>query len=127
MNPSGARVGQRRLFLLFLLPLVAAIPAAAQQTTATVLGTISDPSGAAVPGVSVQALNLATNVARETTSDSSGSYSIPNLPPGSYKVTASKTGFQTARLDNVTLQVEQVARLDLRLEVGNMTETVTVD
>jgi hypothetical protein len=126
MYSFPARVGKSVAFTLFLL-LMAALPAVSQQTTATLLGTISDPSGASIPGVAMQASNLATNVVREATSDSSGAYSMPNLPPGNYKVTASKSGFQTARLENVTLQVEQVARLDLRLEVGSMTETVNVD
>jgi hypothetical protein len=110
--------------LLFALALSAR--AFAQQTTGTVLGAVSDPSGAAVPEVRIQAANLATNVVRETLSDAAGDYSIPNLPPGLYRITASKAGFQSSRLDNVTLQVEQVARLDIRLQVGNVTETVDV-
>src|SRR6266481_748006 len=100
--------------LLFLC--VAGSLAHAQQTTATLLGSITDASGAAVPGVSVQASNLGTNVTREAVSDASGAYSIPNLPPGSYRVTATGRGFQVARVDSVTLQVEQAARLDLKLE-----------
>jgi Carboxypeptidase regulatory-like domain len=91
-----------RLALLSTL----ALPLIAQQTTATVLGTVSDPSGAAVPEVKVQASNLATNVNRETLSDGTGAYSLPNLPPGTYRITATKSGFQAARLDNVVLQVE---------------------
>src|SRR6476646_1998863 len=58
--------------------------------------------------------------------DASGAYSLPNLPSGSYHVTATKTGFQVARAESVTLQVEQAARLDLRLEVGNVSESVEV-
>src|SRR6266849_1921897 len=110
--------------ILFLL--LAAVVAHAQQTTATLLGTVTDASGAAVPGVTVQASNLGTNVVREATSDAGGAYSIPNLPPGSYRVRAAKEGFQAARVESVTLQVEQAARLDLKLEVGNITETVNV-
>ncbi len=98
----------------------------AQQTTATLLGSVSDASGAAVAGVAIQAANLATNVQREALTDASGAYSLPNLPPGTYRVTATKTGFQVARAENVTLQVEQAARLDLRLEVGNVSESVVV-
>jgi hypothetical protein len=98
----------------------------AQQTTATLLGSVSDASGAAVAGVAIQAANLATNVQRETVTDASGAYTLPNLPPGTYRVTATKTGFQVARAENVTLQVEQAARLDLRLEVGNVSESVEV-
>src|SRR5690242_18989130 len=110
--------------LLFVLALAAR--AFAQQTTATMLGTVSDPSGAAVPDVKIQASNMATKVNRETVSDSTGAYSLPNLPPGAYRITASKTGFQSSRVENVTLQVEQVARVDIRLQVGNVTETVDV-
>src|SRR6266849_5353816 len=110
--------------ILFLL--LAAVVAHAQQTTATLLGTVTDASGAAVPGVTVQASNLGTNVVREATSDAGGAYSIPHPSPGNSRVRASKDGFQAARVESVTLQVEQAARLDLKLEVGNITETVNV-
>jgi hypothetical protein len=112
-----------RLFLLLSF----AAPLCAQQTTATVLGTVTDSSGAAVPGVAIQASSLATNVNREALTDSSGSYSLPNLPPGAYRISATKTGFQASRVENVTLQVEQVARVDIKLQVGSITETVNVD
>jgi hypothetical protein len=70
----------------------------AQQTTATLLGSVSDASGAAaVAGVAIQAANLATNVQREALTDASGAYSLPNLPPGTYRVTATKTGFRCTR------------------------------
>ena len=113
----------------YILPvtfLAALSVANAQQTTATLLGSVSDATGAAVAGVAIQAANLATNVQREAMTDASGAYSLPNLPPGTYRVTATKTGFQVARAENVTLQVEQAARLDLRLEVGNVSESVEV-
>jgi len=114
--------GFRILFLLFT-----AVVAHAQQTSATLLGTVTDPSGAAVPNVTVQVSNIGTNVVREATSDAAGAYSVPNLPPGNYRVRATKEGFQAARVESVTLQVEQAARLDLRLEVGNVSETVNVN
>src|SRR2546426_1151578 len=79
--------------ILFLFLSLAAAVSHAQQTTATLLGTVTDASGAAVPGVTVQASNLGTNVVREATSDAGGSYSIPNLPPGNYRVRATKEGF----------------------------------
>ncbi|HXA50071.1 MAG TPA: carboxypeptidase-like regulatory domain-containing protein, partial [Candidatus Acidoferrum sp.] len=112
-----------RLFLL--VPLTA--PLMAQQTTATVLGAVTDASGASVAGVAIQASSLATNVTRETLTDNNGAYSLPNLPPGSYRISATKTGFQASRVENVTLQVEQVARLDIKLQVGSITETINVD
>src|ERR1051325_4491094 len=111
--------------LLLLLALVA--PAFAQQTTATLLGTVSDSSGATVAGVAIQVASLATNVTREALTDGNGAYSLPNLPPGVYRVTATKAGFQASRAESVTLQVEQVARLDIKLQVGSVNETITVD
>src|SRR5947208_323344 len=111
----------------FFLLLTFIAPAFAQQTTATLLGAVTDPSGAAVPGVAVQVASLATNVTRDVVTDVNGAYSLPNLPPGVYRVTATKTGFQSSRAENVTLQVEQVARLDIKLQVGSVSETITVD
>src|SRR3954447_9202827 len=110
-----------------LLLLTFLAPAFAQQTTATLLGAVTDPSGAAVPGVAVQVASLATNVTRDAVTDVNGAYSLPNLPPGVYRVTATKTGFQSSRAESVTLQVEQVARLDIKLQVGSVSETITVD
>lgn len=102
------------------------LPCGAQQTTATLLGTVADSSGAAVVGASVAAFNLATNVHREALTDRAGNYSIPSLPAGDYRVTATHAGFQVQRVDSVTLQVEQSARVDFALKVGNVTETIDV-
>lgn len=99
----------------------------AQQTTATVVGTVTDSSGALVPGVLVKATNLSTNSSRETKTDESGSYSIPFLPAGQYSLSASVQGFQAAQFDQVTLQVQQTARVDFSLKVGDVTETVRVE
>ena len=73
---------------------IAQIPVNAQQTTATLLGTVGDASGGLILGVRVKVTNLATNAERETQTDQAGFYSIPNLPAGNYKVTAAKEGFQ---------------------------------
>ena len=95
------------------LALVAIVwmPAQAQNTTATLLGTVGDPSGGSIAGVSVRAINLATNAVRETQTDPVGNYTLTNLAAGTYKITATKEGFQVQQYDNVTLQVEQSARL----------------
>ena len=102
------------------------LPMYAQQTSATLLGTVTDASGAAVAGVTVRATNLATNFNRQGVTDQAGSYSIRPLPAGSYKITASQSGFQAQQIDNVVLQVEQSARVDISLKVGNVTETINV-
>jgi hypothetical protein len=102
------------------------LPCHAQQTTATLLGTVTDASGSSVSGVVVKATNLATSFAREGLSDASGAYSIRSLPAGAYRVTASRAGFQAQQIDNIVLQVEQSARVDINLKVGNVSETVNV-
>src|SRR4051794_3225085 len=89
----------------------------AQQTTATITGTITDQSGAAVPNVTVKATELATNAVRETKTAESGGYILPFLPSGDYSVTATGSGFQAQKVDRITLQVQQTARIDLQLKL----------
>src|SRR5436305_11806643 len=125
-NSHTFRLPSRTLSAFFLLALLCPL-SRAQQTTATLLGTVVDASGAAVVGVSVAASNLATNVRRETVTDQAGNYSIPSLPAGTYRVTATRAGFQMQRVESVTLQVEQSARVDFTLQIGNVTETVEVN
>ena len=80
-----------------------------------------------MPNAVVRATNLATNVTREAASDQSGSYSIPFLTVGDYSVTATQKGFQTSRVERVTLQVQQTARVDFILNVGEVSETINVE
>ena len=76
---------------LFLLTL----PSKAQQTLGAITGTVTDPTGAAVPGATVKATNLATNLEVTAQSKSNGTYEIPQLPAGTYKMTFTKDGFKT--------------------------------
>ena len=117
----------QRLITTVVLMAALAAAAFAQQTTATVTGTVTDPTGALVPGVTITATNLATNGVRETRSDETGSYTLPFLPAGEYSVTAVAAGFQTQKIDRVTLQVQQTARLDVQLRLGDVTEEVSVE
>src|SRR5215467_5340358 len=98
----------------------------AQESTARLLGTITDPSGAVIPHVSVVARNLATGLEKKTLSNESGDYSIPLLPIGSYTVTGEASGFKTATITGLTLQVNQEARVDIRLAVGSAAESIQV-
>lgn len=107
--------------------LLAATSMYAQQTAATLTGTVTDSTGANMPDVVVRATNRNTNLVRETRSDASGSYSIPFLPAGEYNVQATKQGFRTQKLDNLTLQVGQTARVDLQLPVGDVAESISVE
>src|SRR5262249_26309008 len=123
---GGGFVFQRLIPILVVIAVLASA-AFAQQTTATVTGTVTDPTGALVPGVTITVTNLATNGVRETKSDETGSYTLPFLPAGEYSVTAGAPGFQTQKIDRVTLQVQQTARVDLQLRVGDVAETVNVE
>ena len=109
------------------LPVLCTVIMLAQQTTATLTGIITDPAGAVIPNVTVKATNLATNAVRETKTAETGSYTLPFLPAGDYSVTASAGGFQTQRIDRITLQVQQTARVDLQLRIGEVTETINVE
>jgi carboxypeptidase family protein len=101
-------------------------PALGQQTGATLVGTVSDATGAVLPKVAIRASNLATNVARASVSDDSGNYSIPFLPAGDYAVTATLGGFREGQVDRITLQVLQTARVDFQMQPGNVSERVEV-
>ena len=108
------------LSLLFL-----AIPAFAQ-TFGEISGTVTDQTSAAIGGATVTAINVATNATRTTVTTDAGVYSFPSLPPGTYNVKAEKAGFRTVNRTNVELQVQQSARLDFDLPVGQVTESVEV-
>ena len=97
-----------------------------QEFRATVTGHVVDPSSAAVPTALIQIRNLGTNEVATATTDSQGNYSIPFLKPGSYSLTAEAKGFKKVTQENFTLNVGQTATLNLTLEVGSVTESMTV-
>src|SRR5262249_668397 len=98
----------------------------AQGTAGSIVGTVKDPSGAIIPGAPVIIRNLATNTARNATSNESGAYNVPLLPPGLYEVSVQQEGFRNAVYSNVTVDVNQTVRVDVTLVVGNQTEEVDV-
>jgi hypothetical protein len=106
--------------------LFAAVAAYSQVTGATLTGTVTDPSGATIPGAQISVKNNATGVMREVTSDSSGLYSVPNIIPGDYEVRVSAKGFSTAQQTNVSLAVGQQQQLNFTLKVGETSQTVEV-
>ena len=110
---------------LVVLVLLGAVPAQAQ-FRAAIQGTVLDPTGAAVPGVTVVAVNADTGVSTETVTGGEGFYRLSGLPPGTYRVTARLEGFKEAVADSVVVAAEQARGLDLTLETGNLQETVTV-
>jgi hypothetical protein len=112
------------LILVFLL-LVPAGYVLGQTAMATARGTITDEQGAVLPGVAVTVRHLETNVTRTAVSSETGKYLMPNLPPGSYEVTAELTGF-TAAKRTATLRVGQESTLDFTMGVGPLEESITV-
>lgn len=101
-------------------------PIDAQVERASIVGNISDKSGAAMPGVEVTVTNDGTNTTIRLTSDESGGYTAVNLIPGSYTVGATRSGFRPVTFRNFVLQVGQTARLDIAMEVGTVEQTVEV-
>ena len=106
--------------------LLAATPLHAQVATGTILGNVTDSSGAAVPGATVTATNIDTQLSRETTTDESGQYALRLLPLGNYKVDVTLTGFKTFSQTGILLEVGRNARIDAAIEPGNVAESVSV-
>ena len=101
-------------------------PVSAQTITASITGTVTDPSGAVVPDVKVVATNTGTNLAHTVTSNTSGVYNLVFLPVGQYQLTAEAKGFKKVSLGPFTLEVNQIARIEVKLEVGETVQTVEV-
>jgi hypothetical protein len=98
----------------------------AQLTTGIINGTVTDQSGAAIPGARVVVRNLETGITRSTVTGPTGRYEVPNLQPGTYEVNASSAGFQTSIRAGISLSVGRTAVVDHSLQVGNVAEQVTV-
>jgi carboxypeptidase family protein len=127
MNSRNAFHKTARNFIsIFILFLCAGSTAFAQAGRGTVSGLVTDPGGALVSGAQVVLLNQATGVKQHTTTSSAGLYTFISLNPGSYQVTVSEKGFKNAAHDKVTVTVDQVTEVNITLEVGAITETVTV-
>lgn len=108
-------------FLMVLLPVLQA-----QEVTASMTGRVVDATGAVVPGVKIAATHVETNTTREVESNSTGDFLIPLLRPGSYKISAAQPGFKTYEQSGITLEVNQRARIDIVLQVGQVSDRVEV-
>ncbi|HTF68814.1 MAG TPA: carboxypeptidase-like regulatory domain-containing protein [Edaphobacter sp.] len=98
----------------------------AQNTNATLSGTVADNSGAAIPSAHITIMNVGTNVESKTDSNASGVYSASQLPPGQYTVTIGCDGFRTTVQSGVVLTVNQAATLNVVLQAGDVQQTVSV-
>ena len=97
------------------------------QTQGDITGLVTDSSGAVIPGANVTVTNKATAAARKVTTNSEGLYAFPSLPPGLYELKIERDGYKVSHVDNIRLEVQQAARLDVTMEVGQVDETVTVE
>jgi hypothetical protein len=100
--------------------------APAQEFRGTISGTISDAQDSLIPNVRVVAIELSTRTESQTISDTSGKYVIPFLAPGTYQITAEARGFKRYQRDRFALEAGDRPVLDIRLEVGEIQQTVTV-
>jgi len=118
----------RRLHMIALLLclIVSCVPLAAQTTTGSIVGTVSDPSGAVISGATVTITNIDTGIAIKTTTDSAGDYVVTPLQIGRYSVTVEAAGFKKSVRPDITVNVQDRVRADAALEVGAVTDTVEV-
>ena len=123
--PRARSAPSSGLLLLLALALFTA-PAFAQSFLGTIRGTVTDPQGASVPGAKVLIVDEATGVPRSVDTDAQGRYEALNLRPGTYRIEVVTTSFKKAEKTNVLLRAASTAHVDMHLELGNVTETVTV-
>ena len=97
-----------------------------QEVRATITGLVTDPSGAPVVGATVVVTNVSQNVSLSVTTNESGNYVTPFLAPGEYRLTVEQGGFKRFVRENIVLQTQDKLRLDVRLEIGQLTESITV-
>src|SRR5947209_1266991 len=110
--------------VVLLLVVLAALPVMAQ-TTARVEGIVADASGSPIPGATVTSTNTGTNAQRTDVTDAQGHYTVTALPVGNYRISVELSGFKS-QVTPLTLTVGQVARVDFKLELGNISEMMTV-
>ena len=115
-----------RLFLLSALFVFCAMTAVGQSTSATLSGVVADTQGASIPNASVVVTQISTSQVHKVITDANGSYSVPNLDIGAYSVSASAPAFKSLLIPSITLQVNQKAELNLTLQIGAVTDEVTV-
>ncbi len=99
----------------------------AQEVVAHIRGTVTDPSGADVPGAEVRATNTQTRVSVTVATNDVGSYEFLSLAPGQYEVVVTKNGFRTSTAHDITITLNQIYNLPVALEVGEVTQSVQVE
>src|ERR1700733_14772503 len=112
--------------LVLFSVLLLALGAVAQIQNGQFSGTVTDPSGAAIPNAKITVTNTATNLSVATTTNQAGSYAVKELPPGTYKVTAEAPGFKTVNDTNLSLNAGTIEHVDFKMTLGQTQEIVEV-
>ena len=112
---------------LYVCLLLSALWAFGQAVTSSIVGTATDSGSAALAGVKIKVIDINTDAVRETVTDERGDYVVPLLRPGNYRLEASLPSFQTFVLNGIRLEMDKVIRVNTRLEVGKVTEQITVE
>jgi len=120
------RFDLRKVLVLFLFVLVFTLPSSAQETVGAITGTVIDTSGAVIPDAKVKAVNLATNLEVVAHTNSNGSFLVPELPAGTYRLTITKDGFKTETHTQVLVNGNRTTTVDATLAVGSVSSTVEV-
>lgn len=119
-------MNRHRFLRLVVFLLLAALPLVAQEQTSSITGIVTDPSGAVLPGVTVEAKRAAGGAEFSATTDSEGRYRFPSIPPGQYVVTATLQGMESAAARNVEAKLGQTPRVDLQMRLSAIAETISV-
>jgi len=99
----------------------------AQSTSASLAGRVTDPSKAVIMGAKIAGINMSSGVEYDTTSNTSGDYDLPDLPPGTYRLEIEKNGFKKLIKPEVILHVQDAIEIDFEMPVGSVTESITVE
>ncbi len=126
LRSAGSESLLGRLGILGMLALALVVPARAQTPTGEISGVVVDPSGSAVPGVTITLTSAATNAVREVVTNSAGLYVIPSIQPGTYTLKAQISGFRVMERRDIEVQVGSSNRIPITLELGDLTETVEI-
>ena len=126
MTKGRSKLAVRSVAVLLMIVLSFSMASIAQVSAARLSGTVTDPSGATLIGAKVEITNIATNVAREVTTNASGLYNAPGIPPGTYSVVISAAGFSSEVRKSVVLNVGGELVLNASLKVGGVSEQIVV-
>ena len=121
------RIKEIFAFCFIFVAFAASIGVMAQSFKATILGKVTDQSGAVIPGATITVTQKATNFTQTTTTNESGEYVLPQLQPGNYSLKIEAANFKTALNNEIVLETDQSARFDVVLAAGNVQETVTIE